>query len=77
MYDKLIESLRLCVKYDNAMDALMNAEQAADAIEQLSEYADTIRRLKYEGWYLQQIKFHDGYQAIATMQLPILPKEVT
>jgi len=36
MYDKLIESLRLCVKYGKAQDALENAEQAADAIEELS-----------------------------------------
>jgi hypothetical protein len=37
MYDKLIESLRLCVKYGKAQDALENAEQAADAIEELSK----------------------------------------
>lgn len=36
MYDELVEALRLCVKYDNAMDALMSAEKAADAIEELS-----------------------------------------
>lgn len=37
MYEELVEALRLCVKYDNAMDALINAGQAADAIEQLSK----------------------------------------
>ena len=35
MYDELIESLRLCVKYNKAQDALENAEQAANAIEEL------------------------------------------
>lgn len=48
--------------------------QAADAIEKLSEYVNTIRRLKCEGWYLQQTKFHDGYQAVSTMPLPQKPK---
>lgn len=37
MYDELIESLRLCVKYNKAQDALENAEQAADAIENTSK----------------------------------------
>lgn len=49
--------------------------QASDAIEELGQYANNIRRLKYEGWYLQQSKYHDGYQAIATMPLPEPPKE--
>lgn len=35
MYEELVEALRLCVKYENAMDALMNASQAADAIVRL------------------------------------------
>lgn len=35
MYNELIESLRLCVKYGKAQDALENAGQAADAIEEL------------------------------------------
>lgn len=34
-YKDLIDSLRICVKYRRAMDALCNAEFAADAIEQL------------------------------------------
>ena len=49
--------------------------EAADAIEELSKYAETMRKLKCEGWYLQQTKYHDGYQAIATMPLPEPPKE--
>jgi hypothetical protein len=49
--------------------------QAADAIEELSKYANTVRRLKCEGYYLQQIKYHDGYQAVSTMPLPQPPKE--
>ena len=36
-FNRLIESLRLCVKYGKAQDALENAEQAADAIEELSK----------------------------------------
>ena len=40
MYETLVEALRLCAKYNNAMDALMNAEQAADAIEELSREVD-------------------------------------
>lgn len=59
-----------------AKSTLLLAE-AADIIEKLSKYVNTIQRLKYEGWYLQQTKFHDGYQAIATMTLPELPKEET
>lgn len=83
-YDELVKELRNCVdslcgecKYQHLQKPgnfvpCMNAmiTEAADAIEQLSEYADTIGRLKCEGWYLQQTKFHDGYQAIATMPLP-------
>ena len=42
MYDELVEALHLCVKYDNAMDALMNAEKAADAIEELSRDLDSM-----------------------------------
>lgn len=49
--------------------------EAADAIEELNKYADAIRKLKCEGWHLQQTKYHDGYQAIATMPLPEPPKE--
>ena len=50
---------------------------AADAIEELSKYVNTIRRLKSDGWYLQQAKNHDGYEAIATMPLPEPPEEET
>jgi hypothetical protein len=49
--------------------------QAADAIEELSKYVNYIGRLKCEGWYLQQTKYLDGYQAMATMPLPEPPKE--
>lgn len=35
LYEELIESLRLCVKYNKAQDALENADQAANAIEEL------------------------------------------
>lgn len=55
------------------ISALMTA--AADAIEELNKYADVIRKLKCEGWYLQQTKYHDGYQAVATMPLPDPPVE--
>lgn len=79
MYDELIKRLRAQAVYlpekfsKNAelLDALM---KAADAIEELSEYVNTMRRLKCEGWYLQQTKFHDGYQAVSTMPLPQKPK---
>lgn len=37
MYEKLVEALRLCVKYGKAEDALANAQKAADAIEELSK----------------------------------------
>lgn len=48
--------------------------QAADAIEELSKYVDTMRKLKCDGWHLQQTKYHDGYQAMATMPLPQPPQ---
>lgn len=79
MYDEIVKRLRAQAVYlpekfsKNAelLDALM---KAADAIEELSEYVNTMRRLKCEGWYLQQTKFHDGYQAVSTMPLPQKPK---
>lgn len=84
MYDELVKQLRdnaeFLVKASSGCLSNSFADtmcQAADAIERLSEYADTIGRLKCEGWYLQQTKFHDGYQAIATMPLPEPPKEET
>lgn len=41
MYEGLVKALRLCVKYNKATDALMNAGEAADAIEELiCEVAD-------------------------------------
>lgn len=84
-YTELIKELRYCVDGDKecagckrwgqmACDVYL-MEEAADAIEVLSKYANTIRRLKCEGWYLQQNKYHDGYQAVATMPLPEQPKE--
>lgn len=51
--------------------------EIADAIEELSKYADAIRKLKCEGWYLQQTKYQDGYQAVAIMPLPEPLKEET
>ena len=87
MYDKLVKKIRHCAT--DPMHCLSCGEdkdgrcfarlmkQAADAIEELSKYAETMMRLKCEGWYLQQIKSHDGCQAIATMPLPQPPKEET
>lgn len=43
-YKELIDSLRICVKYNKAADSLCNAEFAADAIE----------RLTYERHLIQQ-----------------------
>ena len=43
MYENIIKALRLCVKYNKAMDALMNASQAADAIEELDTLLDGVR----------------------------------
>ena len=51
---------------------LMN--RAANVIEDLSKYANAIRKLKCEGWYLQQTKYHDGYQSVSTIPLPEPPK---
>lgn len=80
-YSELVKKLRnrrVCIQSGGDLERdfpLMR--EAADAIEELNKYADAIRKLKCEGWYLQQIKYHDGYQAIATMPLPEPPKEET
>lgn len=80
MDEALVARMRYHIQKANFM-GLKEAEstlllaEAANTIEKLSEYVNTIQRLKYEGWYLQQTKFHDGYQAIATMPFPELPKE--
>ena len=83
MYDDLVKRLRRCEQFKcreceyekvNGCRTKLN-EEAADAIEELSEYINTMRRLKCDGWHLQQTKFHDGYQAVATMPLPEPPKE--
>lgn len=42
MYENLIKALRLCVKYNKATDALMNASQAADAIEELNHRIESL-----------------------------------
>jgi hypothetical protein len=44
MYEELVESLRLCVKYGKAQDALENAEQAADAIDELSRENESLAK---------------------------------
>jgi hypothetical protein len=82
MYDELISALRQVSEDWGAHDfaeepSYVRAiiKEAADAIEELSKYANTVRRLKCEGYYLQQIKYHDGYQAVSTMPLPEPPKE--
>ena len=89
MYDELKERCRTCSQgciypsdcsYFNkpplrCMRQLLS--EAANAIEEMSKYVNYIERLKCEGWYLQQTKYHDGYQAIATMPLPKPPKEET
>ena len=72
MHDELVKRLREAP--NDWPDADLHYE-AADAIEAMSEYVTTMRRLKCEGWYLQQTKFHDGYQAVSTMPLPEPPKE--
>ena len=84
----LVKSLRICAegehcdkcgKWELKQNGGRNVcefailSEAADAIEELSKYAETMMRLKCEGWYMQQTKFHDGYQAIATMPLPEPP----
>ena len=49
-YKELIDSLRICVKYKKAAEALCNAEFAADAIEQLVKERDAaIADLKDHG----------------------------
>lgn len=77
MYDKLINRLRGATGWKNASEHYSLMREAADAIRELSKYANTMRRLKCEGWYLQQNKYHDGYQAVATMPLPEPPKKET
>ena len=73
MYDDLVKRLRA----HNGWALNETLDEAADAIEELSKYANAIRKLKCEGWYLQQTKYHDDYQAVATMPLPEPPKEET
>lgn len=80
MYDEIVKRLRaqavyLPEKFSKNAELLDVLMKAADAIEELSKYADTMRKLKCEGWHLQQTKYHDGYQAVATMPLPEPPKE--
>lgn len=80
MYDELVKRIHRQAVYlpekfsKNAelFDVLM---KSVDAIEELSKYADAIRNLKCEGWYLQQTKYHDGYQAVSTMPLPEPPEK--
>lgn len=52
-YEELVETLRLCVRWHRADDALANAEQAADAIEELQ------KRVELE----HQSGFADGQRA--------------
>lgn len=77
MYDKLIKRLRDAARWaDKGLVITPNVcLEAADAIEELNQYAENIKKLKCEGWYLQQNKYHDGYQAVATMPFPEPPKE--
>ena len=87
MYDELVKRLRAAAIMSEALSIFLPHSEgsavaklyneAADAIEKLSKYADTMRKLKCEGWHLQQTKYHDGYQAVATMPLPEPPKEET
>lgn len=42
-YKELVDSLRICVKYKKAAEALCNAELAADAIEQLVKERDVLQ----------------------------------
>ena len=49
MYEKLVEALRLCVKYGKAEDALANAQNAADAIEELSLVLESYRNRMRDG----------------------------
>ena len=79
MYDDLIKRLKYAADIASLTHPTWTAlmTEAADAIEELSEYINTMRRLKCDGWHLQQTKFHDGYQAVATMPLPEPPKEKT
>lgn len=78
--DELVKRLRaqavyLPEKFSKNAELLDVLMKAADTIEKLSKYADTMRKLKCEGWYLQQTKYHDGYQAVSTMPLPQPPEE--
>lgn len=79
MFEALVARVRYHIQKANFM-GLKEAEstlllgESADAIEELSKYVNTIKRLKYEGWYLQQTKFHDGYHAVSNMPLPTPPK---
>lgn len=80
MYEELVERLRNhAIRSDNGYEIgnsmYLDILKAADALEAMSEYVNTMRRLKSEGWYLQQTKFHNGYQALTTMPLPEPPKE--
>lgn len=85
MYENIVNSLRYCAENDCSPECPRAGigkgcisgpkREAADAIDELSKYADTIRQLKFEGWYLQKTKFHDGCQAVSTKPLPDPPKE--
>lgn len=80
--DELVKRLRaqavyLPEKFSKNAELLDVLMKAAEAIEELSKYANAIRKLKCEGWYLQQTKYHDCYQAVSTMPLPEPPKEET
>ena len=75
MYEELVKRLRDYEESGLSAISPYEAGEIADAIEGLSKYADTMRKLKCEGWHLQQTKYHDGYQAVATMSLPQPPKE--
>lgn len=56
-YKGLVDSLRICVKYNKTVDALCNAEFAANAIEQLVRERDAA--VKDIGWNCIKCKHYD------------------
>ena len=46
-YESLIDTLRLCVKYEKADDALINADIAADAINELLSEVEKYRHAAF------------------------------
>lgn len=73
-YKKLIDSLRICVKYKKAAEALCCAEFAADAIEQLvkeGEYIPTDTLRKYHAWLLEEYRKNPTSENLHSIDMAI------